>query len=221
MPSKWAIRGSRKSSRKKDLRSPNGAVDNYVLGPSAFGNMQDSELMRQFLAGNEEAFAALLFRYEKVVYRIANRILRDATEAEDTVQIVFGDICTSAKQFDEQKGSFKAWALQFALNRAKNRKRDLQRQGIYKWEPIDEMAERESHNHIRGLSQPAVQERDHLLNECLSSVTSEERTSIELRFFDGLTWRELAKRTDASLSAVRKTVDRGLKKMRAAYKGDI
>lgn len=224
MPARWAKEEDIKidqRQRSDEAHAANSAANPCVSVPPSFETLEDVQLVKKMLAGHQEALAVLLLRYEGLIYRVANRVLRDSGEAEDTVQIVFRDIYLSAKQFDERKGSFKAWVLQYAITRAKNRRRDLQRQGIYKWDSIDDVTVRESRNKTSGPSQAAVQERDQLLANCLSKVTSDERTTVELRHFHGLSWKEVAAHTRESIAVVRKRVDRAIKKMRAACKGEM
>lgn len=215
MPSRWA----KKEDPKVDQRqrpagehTGNGAAKPRVSTVPSLESLEDVELIKEMLAGRQEALAILLRRYEGLIFRIANRLLRDNGEAQDTVQIVFRDIYISARQFDERKGSFKAWVLQCAINRAKNRRRDLQRQGLYNWDSIDDVAQP---------TQAPVQERDQVLASCLSQVTTVERTTIELRYMNGLSWNEVASHMRESVAVVRKRVERAIKKMRIACKSEL
>jgi sigma-70-like protein len=49
----------------------------------------DIELIRYWVGGNHDAFAVVVDRYQRLVFSVAVRIVKDQAEAEDVVQIVF------------------------------------------------------------------------------------------------------------------------------------
>src|SRR5215475_7939160 len=69
----------------------------------------DLELVQQLGLGNGEALAIMIDRYQRLVFSVALRIVKDRGEAEDLVQGVFLEIFRKLKLFDAAKGSFKVW----------------------------------------------------------------------------------------------------------------
>jgi RNA polymerase sigma-70 factor (ECF subfamily) len=57
--------------------------------PVAPAPVEDQALIAATLAGNREAFGELVGRYQRAVYHLAARTLRDPTEAEDATQEAF------------------------------------------------------------------------------------------------------------------------------------
>ena len=70
----------------------------------------DEELVRDCLAGEREAFGSLVERYEKRVYGVAYRALRDTALAEDLAQEVFLRAYRSLKGFKPGK-RFGPWLM--------------------------------------------------------------------------------------------------------------
>jgi RNA polymerase sigma-70 factor (ECF subfamily) len=73
---------------------------------------EDGEQIRQLLVGNDDALAVIVDRYQRLVFSVALRIVKDEGEAEDVVQIVFTDIFKKVEQFDAARGTLKMWILQ-------------------------------------------------------------------------------------------------------------
>jgi len=63
----------------------------------------DEVLLEQTSAGSREAFSMLFQRYANILRRVALRVLRDASEADDLVQDIFVLIHRFAKTFDAQR----------------------------------------------------------------------------------------------------------------------
>jgi RNA polymerase sigma-70 factor (ECF subfamily) len=93
--------------------------------------ISDDALVGQVLARNHDAFAVIVDRYQRLVFSVAVRIVKDEGEAEDVVQIVFLDIFRKAARFDPARGPLKVWILQCAYNRSLNRREHLDRQQLY------------------------------------------------------------------------------------------
>src|SRR5260221_5961988 len=98
----------------------------------------DNELAQEMLMGNDEALAVAIDRYQRIVFAIAFRIVRDKGEAEDLVQVVFLEIFRKVKLFDSSKGTFKVWLLRYAYTRSMNRRDHLEYRRFYTTIELDE-----------------------------------------------------------------------------------
>src|SRR5260221_13986751 len=78
-----------------------------------------------------EALDLIFGRYSRLVCAIALRILNDRSEAEDVVQEVFFSLYQKAILYDSAKGTAKAWIVQVAFSRARDRRAHLSRRGLY------------------------------------------------------------------------------------------
>lgn len=94
--------------------------------------MDDEALVRAGLAGDTEAFSELVRRYERPLYNLALRTLRDAEEARDATQSAFVKAWLHLAQFDQRRRFF-SWMYRITLNECLTR-RSRRKQGG----PLDE-----------------------------------------------------------------------------------
>ena len=93
------------------------AGDGPVAGPS------DWDLITAHLGGDPSAFAQLVRRYERPVYRLALRYARDADEAEELAQRTFVRVLEHAARLQPHQ-PFRAFIFRVAANLCKNHLRD-------------------------------------------------------------------------------------------------
>jgi RNA polymerase sigma-70 factor, ECF subfamily len=79
-------------------------------------DLNDSELLRSMLAGDEEALALLYRRRQGAVYRFALQMSGSKTVSEDVTQEVFLFLMRDGHVFDPEKGSVSAFLLGVARN---------------------------------------------------------------------------------------------------------
>lgn len=173
----------------------------------------DEALMLRLSAGHHDALAVLFDRYHRLVLNIALRILRDSSEAEDLMQSVFLEIFRSAAQFDAAKGTTKIWILQYAYHRSFNRRQYLNLRGIY--ERPEESAPAQKLLTTSSTQSLGVLESARLVQQALSRLTKTQKEIMEFAFYEGLTMREIAERTNESFDSVRHHYYRGLEKLRS------
>jgi RNA polymerase sigma-70 factor, ECF subfamily len=176
--------------------------------------LTDEQLMVQLQAGVNDALAVLFERYHRLVFSIALKIVRDHGEAEDVTQNIFLEIYGSVAQFDPAKGILKVWLLQYAYHRAFNRKEYLNTRNFYNQEGIEEL-EPFSYNGFLTAGKYAPGELQRLLQQGLASLCESQKRTIELASFEGLSMKEIAKKTGDSLESVRHHYYRGLQKLRS------
>ena len=77
--------------------------------------VSDQDLVRQVLAGDQQAFAQLVEEYQRPVYNLTYRMLGNAGEAEDAAQEAFLRAYQHLDRYDIDR-SFKTWLLSIASN---------------------------------------------------------------------------------------------------------
>ncbi|HEY6376927.1 MAG TPA: sigma-70 family RNA polymerase sigma factor [Edaphobacter sp.] len=176
--------------------------------------LTDDQLMVRLQEGVNDALLVLFERYQRLVFSIALKIVRDRGEAEDVTQNVFFEIYRSMAQFDPRKGTLKVWLLQFAYHRAFNRKQYLNTRNFYDQENADDLDSLSRREFVTsGRYAPA--ELRLLMQEGLASLGDSQKRVIELASYDGLSMQEIADKTGNSLSNVRHHYYRGLQKLRS------
>jgi RNA polymerase sigma-70 factor, ECF subfamily len=181
---------------------------------SQLKSLTDDQLMVRLQEGVNDALAVLFERYQRLVFSIALKIVRDRGEAEDVTQNVFLEIYRSVAQFDPQKGTLKVWLLQFAYHRAFNRKQYLNTRKFYNQESEEDL-DSFSRSEFVTSGKCARVELRLLLQEGLASLGESQKRVVELASYDGLSMQEIADKTGNSLSNVRHHYYRGLQKLRS------
>ena len=174
-------------------------------------NQTDEALLTEVARGSKDALAFLFRRHNRVVSNVARRILRDATEAEDLCQDVFVFLFEKAKLFDATKGSASSWIIQIAYHRAMNRRKYLTARQHYTAQEFNE-------EHLQPeRSQSLINEivGRTLLNRFREQLSSEQQRTLELHFFEGYSFREIAEQTGETFGNIRHHYYRGLERLRS------
>jgi RNA polymerase sigma-70 factor (ECF subfamily) len=171
--------------------------------------LDDATLLALVERGDEGAMASLFDRYSKVVYSVALRVLRDPTSAEDVLQEIFMQVWRSPESFSATRGSLAGWLAVVSRNRsidALRRRRPT--------EQVEEFALASPYN----LADEA--ERNSLIEKARSvmgSLPLEQRKTLEMAFFDGLTHSEIAEMTGDPLGTVKTRIRSALLSLRKAF----
>jgi RNA polymerase sigma-70 factor, ECF subfamily len=174
----------------------------------------DEELVVAIVAGEHDAITILFDRFARLVFRVAERILRDASEAEEVLQTVFLDVFQSAGKFDPTRGSVRIWLLQYAYHRSIRRKQQLESRHFYDAEQIDSVVSEIVQHIPRRSFNMSPEEISRVINESLALIDERQRRTIEMTYFEGFTADEISERTGESVIAVRHNLYRGLAKLR-------
>lgn len=173
----------------------------------------DELLMVCLQSHDHEALAELFRRHSHLVFRIGYRVLEDAGEAEEMVQDVFLYMYQRAAQFDQARGSAKAWIVQVTHSRALDRRDFLQRRHFYGGTDVAEFADTLAGE--SDVEQSAMSKWNLVqLETALRDLPENQRRTIEMFFFEGLELREITLKLDESLENVRHHYYRGLQKLR-------
>jgi RNA polymerase sigma-70 factor (ECF subfamily) len=170
------------------------------------GTTEDAQLLDRARRGDEQAMATLYDRYSRVVYSVALRVLRDPSSAEDVLQDVFLGVWRKPETFVSARGSLGGWLAVVARNRAIDtlrRKRPS--------EQVEEI-------HLASPFNLADQaERNTLMQRAraiLLHLPLEQRKTLEMAYFDGLTHTEIAEITGDPLGTVKTRIRSALLSLR-------
>ena len=184
-------------------------------GPAA----SDSDLGRALAAADLDALALLYDRYGALAYSVAMRILGDARLAEDVVQETFLKLWNSAGAFDAEKGSLRGWVLTSARNRAIDQ---LRGRGAHERREVElESAESvgaagTSADPWREVSTAMTREA---VRDALARLPLEQKQAVELAFYGGYTYREIAEISRVPLSTVKGRMRLALEKLHSYLEG--
>ncbi len=157
---------------------------------------RDEILVRRVAeSGDERAFSELYDRYVGLVYGAGIRYLRERTHAEDLVQEVFLSVWRGAASFDVSKAGFATWIYRITRNRATDQVR--RRRSRVRTVGSDFPLEPEEVDPAGDLS------RSFDIAAALSRLTPVHREVLTLAYMEGLTQREISRRTDTPLGTVK------------------
>ena len=179
----------------------------------------DEALVERLQGGNADALTALFERHSPRLFGVAQRMLRNDAEAEDTVQQIFLDVFRSIHQFDPEKGDFKKWLYLFAYQRIFNCRRSLAANRFFETDSLDDSLQKLFASQERAFGY-SVAEMSILVEQVLSRLQPRQRRTIELIYYEGLTAEEVSVKTGETVRVVRHNLYRGLEKLRKAFFDD-
>jgi RNA polymerase sigma-70 factor, ECF subfamily len=199
--------------------NPAGAARTY-----AHEGTDDLALIGRVAAGDESAFSTLFDRWQRVVSALADRILSDADEADDVVEETFWQAWRGAARFDASRGSVQTWLLTIARTRSLDRLRARRRR---REESADEQDEDGSASIASLAADPGgdtsagaeQNEQSGLIRVALAGLPPEQRTTLELAYFSGLSQTEIAVKMNEPLGTVKTRTRMALQKLRGALAG--
>jgi RNA polymerase sigma-70 factor (ECF subfamily) len=175
----------------------------------------DADAVTRALGGSESAQRALYETHHAAAFRLAYLLLRDTCDAEEVVQDAFVYIFRNLHRYDAERGSFWAWLRVIVVSRCRNRRR---RRHI----PLVSLEVLEADSHTLSDSEPAhdpvgVLERlgtQRAVWEALQQVSPGARDALVLRYYEGLSYMEIAEILGCSNEAARARVAHGKTQLR-------
>lgn len=162
--------------------------------------------------GDRDAFERLYRATSDKLFGVCVRLLRDRAEAEDALQDVFATIWHKAGQYDAARASAITWLAQIARNRCIDRLRSAAH--LRRNDAIDlaELVPDDAPGVLERAEQAGERER---LEECMAELDANRSKLLRTAFFEGVTYEELAKRSDTPLGTVKSWIRRSLIALRA------
>jgi len=159
---------------------------------------------------DEAALEALYDRYAGLLSSVLNRILRDKQAAEEILQDIFYQLWRTASQFDSSRGSLPGWLMVIARNRAISR---LRHHNPAAGEELLENAISVPFNLESAIAQKELLVR---VRGVMEALPKEQRATVELAYFEGLTHTEIAERTGDPLGTVKTRLRTALETLKRA-----
>jgi RNA polymerase sigma-70 factor (ECF subfamily) len=166
--------------------------------------------MRLVGCGDESAFASLYDTVAPIVHGVVLRVLRDPAQSEEVTQEVMVELWRLAPRYDPSKGSPRAWATTVAHRRAVDRVR----------------AEQARRDRTERIAARARDDRDIVVDEvettlesarvrrALAHLTELQREAIELAYYGGHSYRDVAVLLDVAEGTVKTRIRDGMIRLR-------
>ena len=176
-----------------------------------------SELLARCALSDQRAFEALYQASSAKLFGVAVRITRRRDWAEEVLQESFVKIWHHAGNYDSEKSAPMTWMTAIVRNRALDwlrRPREVQAS-----EEIEAFLASIPDEGPGPEELAAMSARSGRLHECLEHLGDDQKRSITLAFFHGLSHGELAKKMGKPLGTVKTWVRRGLDKLKQCLDG--
>jgi RNA polymerase sigma-70 factor (ECF subfamily) len=159
--------------------------------------------IEQTLRGDRAAFGQLMHRYTGAVYNLAYRMLGGAEDAEDASQEIFLRAYTRLASFDRDR-RFSTWLLSIASNYCIDRLRRRR----YAWLTLDDVAFSLPAKE-RGPERSALdREQQAIVQRALQKLPDNYRTVTVLRYWNDLSYEEIAQVTGLTESTIKTRLHR-------------
>lgn len=159
----------------------------------------------------EDALAEAYRRHGGAVYALARRVARDDGIAEEVTQEVFVRLWTAPDRFDPERGSLRSWLLAQTHGRAIDRLRSDSARRLRE-ERDAQMTAAAGYDVEREALDLTVADR---VRDAMAGLPPGERRAIELAYFDGYTYREVATLLDTPEGTIKSRIRAALKRLRA------
>jgi RNA polymerase sigma-70 factor (ECF subfamily) len=173
----------------------------------------DLDLIRRIRAGDREALGELYDRYAGIAMAVAVRTLQDRAAAEDVVHDAFVAVWDKMDRFDPERGSLRSWLLTIVRNRAIDR--------IRRTRSADDVSDLDARGQLRTTPNPTWEAAAESLDresiaEAVAALPVDQREAVELAYFGGNTYRQVAELTGVSPGTAASRLRLALARLRAS-----
>jgi RNA polymerase sigma-70 factor (ECF subfamily) len=175
-------------------------------------DQNDVDLIQATAQGDATALMSLYDRYNRLAFGLAYRILGNPSLAEEAVQDAYLQVWNRAASFDTARGSnVRGWLMTIVHNRSIDiRRRDIDHKPAHV--ALDDAEHQVSVPDVwNSVSANLTQET---MRAAVATLPQDQRRTIELAFFEGLSHGEIAEREHTPLGTVKGRMRLGLKKLR-------
>ena len=171
----------------------------------------DQELVRRIARGDRAAYSTFYDRHSPRAYGLILRILGRCPDADDVLQEVFWQVWQRAEKFDASRGTPFMWVMLLARSRSLDNRRKVGRRKMGSVEAVgaNPVAVGEDADSRTLLAEAIGRARS-----ALEKLPVEQKSAIQMAFYGGWTYAEIAERQGEPLGTVKTRIRLGMQKLR-------
>ena len=171
--------------------------------------MNDAELVKQILNGNNNAFRYLVANYQRLVLHVVGRVVQRQDEVEDICQDVFIKVFRKMERF-RGESRLSTWIATIAYNTSISHVRKLARRGEQLYEDNPAVI---ALKHDETLNQKSVEKREakEILMEMIESLPVNYRTVLTLFHLEEFSYKEIEEITGMPEGTIKSYLSRARK----------
>jgi RNA polymerase sigma-70 factor (ECF subfamily) len=174
-----------------------------------------SRLLARVAQGDEAAFAELFRLLSPRVLGLVRRVVRDQAQAEEITQEVFVEVWRTATRYEPGRGSAETWVTMLAHRRAVDRVRSEQARTDRQVRAAVAVPVAESTPEVVVLDGIGSELDSRRVRAALDGLTGRQREAIELAFYGGYTYPQVARALDVPLGTIKTRIRDGLIRLRS------
>jgi RNA polymerase sigma-70 factor (ECF subfamily) len=172
----------------------------------------DQAIVERVQRGDKRAFDLLVTKYQRKIFRLLSRLIRDPGEIEDVAQEAFIKAYRALPNF-RGESAFYTWLYRIAINTAKNHLVAQGRRAPTSTETEVEDAENfDDADGLRDVNTPDAvmmsRQVGDAVNRAIDRLPEDLRTAIVLRELEGLSYEEIAESMNCPIGTVRSRIFR-------------
>ncbi len=172
-----------------------------VMEKAQFKQIEDRELIKRFMAGEDYCFEVLLNRYKSKVFTTIYLIVKDRGIAEDLFQDVMIKVVKMIRSGNyNEEGKFLPWVVRIARNLAIDHFRKVQRTPVQR-----ESEDYDIFNHLDRAEESSEEviireENARYMRKLIQQLPDKQREVLIMRSYADLSFKEIASITDVSIN---------------------
>lgn len=184
------------------------------------GDRLDLELHRRLSAGDRAAFEELYGRYSAAAYGLALRVTAQEALAQEVVQDAFLALWRAPEAYDPSRGLFRSFFLSLVHHRAVDtvRREERLRKRTERASNLEPVTGEDVAEDVVEGSYLATRRKE--VREALQTLPPEQRTVLEMAYFDGQTQARIAEELQIPIGTVKTRTFAAMRKLRQALDGE-
>lgn len=169
--------------------------------------LEDYEFVKKAINGDQKSYAALMGRYRSSIFHMMLKMVNNKEDADDLTLEAFGKAFNKLTTY-APRYAFSTWLFKIATNNCIDHIRKKRLHLLSIDEPVEHNSVHSYSNNLKASTLDPEerfikQQRVKLMRTVMAKLTLKYRLMIELRFFEELTYEEIARELDIPLGTVK------------------